>query len=224
MIVDGSSYTLLKRPFFMVFEGVNGVGKSTLLNNVAQKLSTFKGENSVVKTREPGGTPLGVQLRKLLQESPDICPSVTSELLMFAADRSEHVEKVIRPALKSGASVLSDRYYYSTVAFQGYGRGVEKSLIESLSNIAIRDVVPDLVVLVDMEPLEALKRAESRAGAQNVADLDRFEKEKIEFHNRVREGFLVQARESTQPFLILDGRLSQGELTDSVCRVIGLTK
>lgn len=214
MIIDPKFRLSLDRPRFIVFEGGNGAGKSTLLQNIAAYL--LKAQKKVVTTREPGGTPLGKKLRTLLQESPDLLISSTSELYLFAADRHEHVEKVIRPSLKAGSWVLSDRYLYSTLAFQGYGRGLSLDLIDPLMKQAVGGVYPDLVVLVDIEAEKGLTRIKSRAEIQE----DKFEQESLEFHRKVREGFLEIARKAPEPFLVLSGELSPEELVRETVRVL----
>lgn len=214
MIINGNFKLNSGRQNFIVFEGGNGAGKSTLLRAVEKHLTT-SGKKTVI-TREPGGTILGKELRRILQETPDLQISSMSELYLFAADRYEHVDKVIRPALSNNTWVLSDRYYYSTLAFQGYGRSLALEIIEPLMIQAIDGVKPDLVILVDIEPQQGLNRTKSR---NEVVD-DRFEKESLEFHTKVREGFLAIARNSAEPFLVLSGEQSPEELLQGALKVI----
>ena len=218
MIVESNNFRVQKSPAFIVFEGINGAGKSTLLKSISDYLQSQK--YSVVETREPGGTELGVILRSVLQETPHLTPDPLSELFLFSADRAEHLKKKIVPALSSGSWVLSDRYYYSTIAFQGDGRGVDRALIENLSTLATSSVEPDLVVLVDIPPHEALNRLGLRDGRE-MGIKDRFEREGIAFHTRVREGFVKIAKTHKTPFLILDGMKSKEALFEELAKVFG---
>ena len=131
MITDVRTFSLSKAPAFIVVEGVNGAGKSTLQKEIVKYFQ----EKSLplVSTREPGATPLGKELRSIVLRENGERISELAELFLFAADRNEHVSKVISPALKAGSSVVSDRYYYSTVAFQGYGRGIQRHIVESIN-------------------------------------------------------------------------------------------
>ena len=163
---------------FIVFEGVNGAGKGTLINEIAQRISA---QNiPVIQTFEPGATALGAKIRNMLLGQSEQKLSELSELLLFAADRAEHVHSVIAPNLNCGKAILCDRYYYSTSAFQGYGRGIDLELINSLNSVATQGVLPDLVILLDLDPAEGLRRAAQR---ENNAQTDSFEQEDLEFHN-----------------------------------------
>jgi dTMP kinase len=182
---------------FVVVEGVNGGGKSTLIAGLAKR---FAYANPLL-TREPGATALGKKLRALLLEDTcqeKICSK--AELLLFSADRSEHVEKLILPALQQKRLVISDRYHYSTTAFQGYGRGLDLGEIRTINSIATGALTPDLVILLDLDPATGLARAGARAGAGS----DSFEAEELAFHQRLRQGFLSMARELPELFLLLD--------------------
>lgn len=200
---------------FIVFEGINGCGKSTLLGAVADSLSASG--RKVIRTREPGGTEVGKTLRGLVLNPPYKLEPLT-ELFLFAADRSEHAAKIIRPGADSGALVLSDRYYYSTAAFQGFGRGLDIDEIVRLNRLAVNGVFPDVVILVDLDEREAAKRLATRGGAET----DRFEAEALEFQSRVRQGFLAMARSLPERFIILDGRLSKEELPKAAMNALGL--
>ena len=179
---------------FLVFEGIEGSGKSLQLEFMARHLRE-RGVEPVV-TREPGGTLLGQGIRRLLLDDGD--PSPLAELFLYLADRAQHVERVIRPALGDGRILLSDRFYPSTLAYQGYGRGLDLNLVRKANAWAVGGVRPHLIILLDLPVEEALARIRRRP-------LDRMEKETLEFHRRVREGFLAQAREDPDLFLVIDG-------------------
>ncbi len=187
---------------FLVFEGIEGSGKTLQLDFLARHLRG-RGVDPLV-TREPGGTPLGRGIRRLLLEDGDPCSM--AELFLYLADRAQHVTQVVRPALEAGKVVLSDRFYPSTVAYQGYGRGLDIDFVrEAASFQATGGLRPHLVVLLDLPVEEAMTRIRGRS-------LDRMEKESLEFHARVREGFLTQAREEPELFLVIDGTRRPGEV------------
>jgi dTMP kinase len=209
-------FTLAKSPAFIAFEGINGCGKTTLHKLLSAKVEA-KGY-SVCDTREPGGTLLGIEIRKLLLDWTGEKKSSRAELLLFAADRAEHVEKVIRPSLARGTWVLTDRYIYSTITFQGHGRGIARELIDQANALAINETVPDLVILLDLAPEDAFKRIASR----NSSARDSFEDEELAFHTRIRDGFLECAKESPVPFLVLDARKTPAQLCAEAARACGL--
>lgn len=185
---------------FLVLEGVNGAGKSTLAKRIAQHLKEKNIE--ALETYEPGATELGQKIREIIlgKNRPNLSP--LSELLLFSADRSEHVNSVIKPALSDGKKVICDRYIYSTLAFQGFGRGLSQNTIEALNVVASGGVVPDFVILLDLDPREGLKRTKSRN-----AEHDSFEQEALDFQIRLREGFVSIAKSAKEPFVIIDGAL-----------------
>jgi dTMP kinase len=191
---------------FLVIDGVNGAGKTTLQKNIAAYLKN-KGLQ-VVTSREPGATLLGQNLRKLLLEHSAEPPGALSEMLMFAADRADHVARVIRPALQKGIKVIVDRYYYSSIAFQGYGRELGAELVRKINELAIDGVYPDLVILMDLDPLEGLRR--NTAG--RPTDQDRMEQEDLDFHKRLRQGFLEMAQTLREPFIKVDASQSQEQI------------
>ncbi len=216
MRVAPSSFRFQRRPAFVSFEGINGCGKTTLMRTLAAELR--ERSQSVVETREPGGTPLGEEIRKLLLEWPGEKKSERTELLLFAAARAEHVDKVIRPALSAGSWVLCDRFLHSSVAFQGYGRGISLELIDQANTFAVQGTLPDLVFLLDIDPQTALRRIASRKDG----GVDSFEAEELGFHERIRQGFLACADSSSVPFVVLDGSLSPGELVTAASLALGL--
>ncbi len=185
------------------FEGIEGCGKSSQLVLLAERLRAL--EKEVVVSREPGATPLGKELRKLLL-NPVHNPDSLTELLLYLADRREHRRLVIAPALQRGALVLVDRYVDSTWVYQGFARDeVEASLIENLNRLVVGDYWPHLTFVLDCPAPVGLKRALERnreTGEEGVAD--RFEQRHLDFHNRVRQGFLVLAEAEKERFKVID--------------------
>ncbi len=176
----------------VVFEGIEGCGKSTQARLLYERLE--QGGVSALLTREPGDTPLGRKLRELLlSERMDML----TELLLFLADRREHVIGVIGPALEESKVVVCDRYMHSTIAYQVYGRGVNREFVDRLHASVVGDILPERVYLLDIEVEEAFRRKKG--------NLDRIEQESLEFHCRVREGFLDMARKDAV-FCVLDGK------------------
>ena len=176
---------------FITLEGIEGSGKTTLIENLADVFRTLNHE--VLVTREPGGCALGRELRQmLLNPETEICPE--AELFLFLADRAQHVAEVIRPALKRGEVVLCDRYADSTVVYQGYGRGLDIEKLRSLNDVAIGGLWPDRTFVLDMDPADALKRARRRNAELGLSEKEgRFEAEQMPFHTRIREGFKLWA-------------------------------
>jgi dTMP kinase len=203
LIVSTKTFTPHACQGLIVLEGVNGAGKSTLQEKIKNH---FSATHKVVTSFEPGGTPLGQSLRKLLLEKQSMSISPLAEALLFSADRAEHVRSLIRPQLMSGSLVLLDRYYYSTVAFQGYGHELPIEPLLQLSEIAIQGQRPDLVLLIDLPPEEGLRRNADKE------EEDKFEDEELEFHERLRMGFLELAERLPEPFAILDGMKSSEEI------------
>lgn len=177
---------------FLVLEGIDGCGKTTQLKQLSQWLPVsglMPAGATLHLTREPGGTPLGQALRELLLHPPQAsAPSPTAELLLYAADRAQHVEQLIRPALDRGDWVLSDRFSGSTLAYQGDGRGLDASTIRDLERIATAGVTPDLTLWLDLPIAESLRRRQTQTA-------DRIEAEGTAFLARVAEGFRSLAAE-----------------------------
>ena len=189
-------------PVFITLEGIEGSGKTTLIENLADVFRTLNHE--VLVTREPGGCALGRELRQmLLNPETEICPE--AELFLFLADRAQHVAEVIRPALKRGEVVLCDRYADSTVVYQGYGRGLDIEKLRSLNDVAIGGLWPDRTFVLDMDPADALKRARRRNAELGLSEKEgRFEAEQMPFHTRIREGFKLWAAHNTKRIVVLD--------------------
>ena len=183
---------------FITFEGIDGSGKSTQLRLLAQYLRSQGCE--LLLSREPGGTPVGLRLRAaLLDVQGEVDP--LTELLVFAADRAQHVRKVIRPALEKGAVFISDRYADATRAYQGAGRGFSAELISEIIELATEGLVPDLTVLFDVAIEESITRT-TRRSTKNRRD--RLDIEKADFHARVREEYLRIARDEPERVKVID--------------------
>jgi dTMP kinase len=187
---------------FVVFEGIDGAGKSTLMTGL-KKVLEERGIDFIV-TREPGGTALGEEIRQMLLRCQGETPKPRTELLLYEAGRAQHVDHVIGPALKNKKWVLCDRYSASSIAFQCGGRGLNKAEVDWLNKFATNDLKPDLYVLLDLSVEESERRRSGR-------DADRFEKEEAAFHQRVRDNYLAQAKEDPARWLVLDASASSEE-------------
>ncbi|NJB68430.1 dTMP kinase [Desulfobaculum xiamenense] len=188
---------------FVTFEGIEGSGKSSVLTAVQAHLEAQGRE--VVRTREPGGSRIGQELRKLLlgMESTDLTGE--SELFLYLADRAQHVATVIRPALEAGRTVLSDRYADSTVAYQGYGRGLDPKQLHAFNDVAVAGLWPELTILLDLPAEVGLRRAVTRNMREHKCDTEgRFEAESLSFHETVREGYLTLAALHRKRYRIVD--------------------
>ena len=184
---------------FITFEGGEGSGKSTQARTLHRRLWSMG--IPALLTHEPGGTPLGREIRRWLKGKGESNPQ--TELLLFNASRAQLVAEVIRPALKSRTVVICDRFYHSTIAYQGYGRGLPLDLIEAANNIATQGLEPDLTILLDIDVAQGLARKKMR---------DRFEREELAFHQRVRQGYLEMAKKDPQRWLVIDGSLPKKEI------------
>jgi dTMP kinase len=193
---------------FVTFEGIEGSGKTTQI----QLLSTHLEERGVdhVLTREPGGTTIGDHVRRLVLD-PAVPMTPACELLLYAAARAQHLEQVIRPALADGRVVLCDRFTDATLAYQGYGRGLPIDLIGKLHALEALALRPDLTLLFDLEPAAALERARRRDISKTV-DESRFEALGLEFHERVRAGYLELARRDPERIVLIDARGAAAEV------------
>ncbi|MEU8513248.1 dTMP kinase [Kitasatospora sp. NPDC048722] len=192
--------------FFIALEGGDGAGKSTQAQALAEWIRG-KG-HEVVLTREPGGSPVGQRLRGLVLDVGNTGLSHRAEALIYAADRAEHVENVIRPALARGAVVITDRYMDSSIAYQGAGRDLAATEVARISRWATGGLVPDLTVVLDVDPTKARERF--------TEALDRLESEPTEFHQRVRAGFLALAAADPARYLVVDGSQAPGFVTTAI--------
>jgi dTMP kinase len=192
----------MARGLFITLEGIEGSGKTTQAAILADKLKLLGYDPAT--TREPGGTRAGKLIRTIFLDAA-VALEPAAELLLVLADRAQHVREKLQPALAAGAIVISDRYSDSTVAYQGYGRGFDMRLLEELNRLATAATPPDLTLVLDC-PVE-LGLARTRARQSSGAAPDRFEGEQLEFHQRVREGFLAIARAEPARVRVIDASL-----------------
>lgn len=187
---------------FITFEGPEGSGKSTHIKKLARFLES-QGVD-VVTTREPGGTVLGERIRNLIQHSEEgEIPVDRTELLLFLASRAQHVQELIVPALEAGSWILCDRFYDSTLAYQGCGRGFDLEEVRALNNFAVNGLQPDLTLLIDVSPETSRARLAHRHKGGETAP-DRIESEKDDFHVRLRNGFLELAEAEQDRFYVVN--------------------
>jgi len=195
--------------FFITFEGIEGCGKTTQINHLTAHL---KEKNlPFLLTREPGGTAIGDRIRQILLSSENSRMESVTEFFLYAAARAQHISQVILPALKDGKIVLCDRFADATVAYQGYGRGVTLAWIEEIHNRFLKGLKPNLTFLLDLPVEEGLRRAWKRMENQTLKE-DRFEKEALAFHRRVREGYLFLAHKEPNRIIMLDGMKDERSL------------
>jgi dTMP kinase len=205
---------------FITFEGGDGTGKTTHLKALEKN---FEAEGrACVVTREPGGTALGKLIRQVLLEVGKQPIGSPTELFLYLADRAQHVQEVILPAIDAGKIVLCDRYTDSTLAYQGYGRGIDLDLLRQLNAFANRGLQPDLTLLLDCPVELGLSRTARR---QSDADRtqgreDRFERETVEFHERVRAGFLALARAEPGRFRIVDASPPVAQVAREIQKIV----
>jgi dTMP kinase len=192
-------------PIFIVFEGIDGSGKSTQAKMLSAQF-TNKNIPHILK-KEPGDTPIGEKIRELLSADSDI--GSLTELFLFSAARKELMDKEIVPALGNNISIILDRYIYSTIAYQGYGRNLDFERITQINNIATNGLQPDIVFLLDIDPTESSHR-------MNSTLLDRIESEPIEFYDKVRNGYLSIAQKTPSMWIILDASKSPSDINSQI--------
>jgi dTMP kinase len=193
--------TTERRGLFVNFEGGDGCGKTTQMHLLFEWLrdSGYR----AIETVEPGGTRIGVQIRRILLDSAnqELCP--TAELLLYFASRAQNVDEVIRPALEQDVVVLADRFTDSTMAYQGFGRGLGEDVVTSLDRVACRGLAPDLTILIDIDLETSLERARQRNLDSSETRMDA---QAVEFHRKVREAYLQMAARKQERFRVIDGR------------------
>lgn len=192
---------------YIALEGAEGCGKSTQAARLAEALGA-------VLTRETGGTSIGQRIRAILHDTTVTHLAHRAEALLTAADRAQHLEELVAPALAEGRHVVSDRSVYSTLAYQGYGRGLDVEEVREINRWAIGDRWPDLVVLIDTAPAVLEKRMRSRQ------QLDRFEQEGDEFHQKVRDGFRHMAAADPAHWVVVDGAQGRDDVFTALRRAV----
>ncbi|MDF7800503.1 dTMP kinase [Pontiellaceae bacterium B1224] len=203
---------------FITFEGPEGSGKSTQIKLLVEKLEKLGIE--ITCTREPGGTATGEQIRNLLQHDAagePLCDR--AELLLFTASRAQLMDRIILPTLGNGDWVLCDRFIDSTMAYQGFARGMDISTLDSINNFAIYDRKPDLTILLDLEVEAGFQRLEKRY-ADSAESHDRFEREAREFHHKVRDGYHTLAEREPERFVIVDADQSVEDVASNVWNAV----
>ena len=188
--------------FFVTFEGIEGCGKTTQIRHLTAHLEGKR--QPFLLTREPGGTAISDRIRQILLSSENSRMEPATEFFLYAAARAQHIAEVVLPALRDGKTVLCDRFADATLAYQGFGRGLNLAWLEEIHNRFLQGLKPDLTFLLDLPVEEGLRRAWKRMENQAVKE-DRFEKEDLAFHQRVREGYLLLARREPNRIVVLDG-------------------
>jgi dTMP kinase len=209
--------TAARRGAFIAIEGGEGAGKGSIQADLSSRLSAagFR----LLQTREPGGTPEGLELRKLLLGSGGQVWDPWSELLLMTAARVQHVRRVIVPAVKRGDIVISDRFVGSTIAYQGAGHGIAAAEIEALHRQAVGDIWPDLTIVLDIDPRIGIARSLARLGQQQL-DEGRFEAMSLAFHDRIRASFLQQAAASPERHVVIDAAAPISEVASRVFEAV----
>lgn len=199
---------------FITFEGGEGSGKSTVMKDVATRLT--KEGYKLVLTREPGGTPIAEEIRNVILDKANTKMDPRTEALLYAASRRQHLVEKIWPALERGEIVLCDRYLDSSLAYQGGARGLGVDEVLSINMFATEGEYPDLTLLFDLEPEEGLKRIEKNKGRE----VNRLDLEKLEFHKKVRDNFHALAKKYSTHYIIIDASKPLNEVEDEVYKII----
>ena len=194
---------------FITFEGPDGSGKTTQIRLLAEWLREQGRE--VVLTREPGGTEIGDQIRAVLHDPYNTAMGARAEILLYSADRAQHVAQLIRPALAAGKVVVSDRYADSTLAYQGHGRGLDLEVLRTITTFATSGLTPDLTFYLDVTPEEGLQRR--RLGGD---EWNRLDAEALEFHQRVRDGYLRLVEQELERWVVVDAARSVEEVQTEI--------
>ncbi|MBW2489770.1 MAG: dTMP kinase [Deltaproteobacteria bacterium] len=204
---------------FISFEGIEGSGKTTHAKHTVRFLND-KGHDCVI-TREPGGTRIGEKIRAILLDplSRDMDP--LAELLLYTADRAQHIKEYILPLLSDGKMVLCDRYYDATMAYQGFARGLDVDLIDTMHKLLFENLKPDLTLLLDLPPEIGLERAWKQINNGNrISEETRFEEERLSFHRRVREGYLELSRREPERFRVIDASKKEHEVRKEIIKIL----
>jgi dTMP kinase len=207
---------MAKRGVFLTFEGMDGSGKTTQLRRLAARLRGCG--RTVVETAEPGGTPIGIQIRRVLLDSANQELCANAELLLYFASRAQNVEQCIVPALGRGEIVLADRFTDSSLVYQGYGRGLGAENVLALDRIACRGLKPELTVLVDIDAATSLERAHARNAA--AVSRDRMDEQSLEFHRTVYEAYHRLAAEEPERVKLVDGTADMDAIEQAVWELV----
>jgi dTMP kinase len=204
---------------FITLEGIEGSGKSTQILHVF----TFLNELGLkcVMTREPGGTRIGRKIRSILLDPESATMNPAAELLLYTADRVQHIQEIILPMIEGGSTVICDRYFDATLAYQGVARGLDITLILDLHKLICRNLKPDLTFLLDLSPDTGLQRAWKQLKSGSRMDTEsRFEKETLVFHERVRAGYMAIAEKEPERFRIIDASQSEDQVQAQITRIL----
>ena len=204
---------------FITLEGIEGSGKTTQIDRLVEFLED-RGIGCV-STRQPGGTLIGQNIRSILLDPANSALAPLTELLLYMADRAQHIHELIRPALKNGQTVVCDRYFDATLVYQGFARGLSIELIGQLHHLLFDDLKPDVTLLLDLSPQVGLERAwQQLNNGQRSGDESRFEAEALAFHEKVRAGYLELARLEPDRFRIIDAAQSQDEVFAAIREIV----
>ena len=212
----------MKKGLFITFEGLEGCGKTTQAKMLFDFL--IKQKIPSIYTKEPGGTKIGDKIRKILLDQKNDGMDYKSEMLLFLASRAENVRLIILPALEEGKVVISDRFYDSTTAYQGYGRGIDLKIIKHLNNLVVGKAIPDLTFILDIDPYEGLRRSASFGNSHEMRFEEEFLNKKIIegklFLERVRHGYYQLSREETGRIKIIDANRSKEDIFEEIVKIV----
>ena len=209
----------LTQPHFITLEGIEGSGKTTQIARLARFLED-RGF-ACVTTRQPGGTLIGESIRSILLDPANRALEPNAELLLYMADRAQHIHELIRPSLQAGKTVVCDRYYDATLVYQGYARGLGLELIQNLHHLLFSDLKPDVTLLLDLPPQLGLKRAwKQLSSGQRSGEESRFEAEKIAFHEKVRAGYLELARLEPDRIRVIDASPPPDQVFADISKIV----
>jgi len=206
---------------FISFEGIEGSGKTTQIKHIVKFLQD-NGHDCII-TREPGGTRIGEKIRAILLDpaSNDIDP--LTELLLYTADRVQHIREFVYPFLSAGKTVLCDRFYDATVVYQGFARGLDIGLIDKLHKLLLDNLKPDITILLDLPPEKGLSRAWKQIENGDRESVEtRFEEEKLSFHNKVRSGYLELARLEPERFRVIDASIDENQVRNEIIKILSI--
>ncbi|MFO8082958.1 MAG: dTMP kinase [Desulfobacterales bacterium] len=204
---------------FISICGVEGSGKTTQLKYIARFLEgTGK---KFLMTREPGGTAIGMKIRRILLDPENRDLTAKAELFLYAADRIQHIEQLILPALREGKIVVTDRFADSTTVYQGYARGIDLELVEKINELVLGGLKPNLTILLDIPPAIGLARVQNQLQfGQRTESESRFEQERLGFHEKIRHGFLTLARNEPDRFQVIDAGQHQDKVSEDILQVL----